>query len=451
MAILRKITNEPIDGFKLDSRNPIRDGLALMIKNGWSYPNKDGDKPLKDSDGNIVIAGKDWWEEKGNYLKEKCKPFLDHLSLIMSRDKRDKDVFLDYMAFKQQYSGVKPRWAIVLAGEQGVGKDVSIEACWEEYGTNFINNVSPADIMSPYNDFIQCMLLRISEAADLLEGNRWTFNERLKVLIAGHPDNMLINRKYGFKYWCTLYCGVILTTNHLNGGLYIPKGDRRMYVINCASMQEIGLTKISERVKYFDELFRWFREPDEDGITGYQYIGNYLFWGRNVEEFNAGICPEATDAKIEVMEDSDNVPDWLDECLMMYQSKIDAEIDRFIKEIDDGKRGDKEIWRGYLQGDDDGYPKIFCLRKLKEVGEANGKLEAKRGLDIYLKRAGYEKLRCPTNKEGKWRFRIGGAQVKEIFYIRSKVKKEIDDVAQLLTDYFNQYFMSFIRSGNDGF
>lgn len=451
MPVLRKITNEPIDGFVLDRNNPIRDGLALMIQNGYAYPDKDGDKPLRDKDGDIVIAGKQYWEEKGAWLKEKCEPFINHLQLIMNRDPRDVDVFLDYMAFKQQYAGVKPRWAIVLAGEQGVGKDVSIEACWEEYGINFINNVSPTDIMSPYNDFVQCMLLRISEAADLLEGNRWTFNERLKVLIAGHPDNMLINKKYGFKYWCTLYCGVILTTNHLSGGLYIPKGDRRMYVINCATMQEIGLTRIKDREEYFDRLFRWFKEPDENGINGYQYIGNYLFWGRNVENFNAGICPEPTQAKIDAMEDSDSIPDWLDNCLMRYQDTIDEKKNIFLdscKDIDFSEIGDINL---ILNADKDGYPKVFCLRKLKEMGESNGVSEVRRGLDNYLKRAGYEKLRCKTNKEGKWRFKAENRQVKEIFYVRSKLSKEAALVGDLLIMSFEQYWMSYIRSDDGGF
>ena len=449
MAMLRKIDNTPIEGFVIDPNNPIRDGLALMIKNGWAYPNAEGDNVLRDAEGNIEIAGPEWWADKIKYLEDKCAPFLNHLKLIMSRDPRDVDVFLDYMAFKQQYAGVKPRWALVLAGEQGVGKDVSIEACWEEYGVNFINNVSPSDIMSPYNDYVQCMLLRISEAADLLEGNRWTFNERLKVLIAGHPDNMLINRKYGFKYWCTLYCGVILTTNHLQGGLYIPKGDRRMYVINCATMQEIGLNKIADREAYFERLFKWFRTPDEDGYTGYQYIGNYLFWGRNVEHFNASICPEPTQAKINAMQDSDGVPDWLDNALTAYQTMIEQRKDRYLSgDLEPVFKAEREF---LIAPTDEGLPRVFSWRRVKELAAENGDRSEVKLSDNYLRRLGYEKLRYKGNKSGNWRLRVAGQQCKETFYIFTKIPKIADKYYNALFNSFDDYYTSFIGGATDGF
>lgn len=406
------VNNEVITGFKYDpsGKNPIRYGLAAVAANGYPYVNNAGLLRAE-------IAGKDYWDNVGETLKVKCAPFLDHLTRLFTGDTRDVDVFLDYMAFKQQYPGVKPRWALVVAGEQGVGKDIAIDACWHEYGLNFINNISPADVMGAFNDYAKCMLLRISEVADLGESNKWMFNEKVKVLISGHPDRMHINPKYGFKYWLNLYNGTVLTTNHLTDGLYIPAGDRRYYVIKCASWNELG-DIASNKAEYFDKLFNWFRNGDGvDGVPGYTYIGNYLFWGRDVSGFDVNVCPEETAAKLEVINAGAEVPDWLDEALVTY-SNIVTKTAEDLNGAAGSPAGDFRAV--LLEVSPELRPRVINVRKLKDIIDAlgternltNGRIIAG------LKRAGYEKVESGS-KDGKWQFRVDGKQAKETFYALS--------------------------------
>ena len=82
-------------------------------------------------------------------------------------------------------------------------------------------------------------MVRISEAANLHEMTKWAFNEKTKVLIAGNPDDLMINPKYGQKFDIKMYCGVIITTNHLMSSIHIPEDDRRTDVIDCASFEEM--------------------------------------------------------------------------------------------------------------------------------------------------------------------------------------------------------------------
>lgn len=313
------MTNDPIEGYvHTDNPKPITHGYARGAELGYCAYDEFGKFNPN------VIMGKAAYDQQAAAAKADIEPFINHLKRIFANDPRDVDIFLDYMAFKMQFPGVKPRWGIVIAGEQGVGKDIAIDACWMRYGLNFINNISPNDVMSSYNDFLKCLMLRVSEVADLGEINKWMFNERMKVIISGHPDRMQINPKYGVKHWLTLYNGTILTTNHLeSGGFYIPEGDRRYYVIKCATWKQLGLD-FDQRADYFDGLFHWFSTRDASGATGYDKIGFYLLWCRDTSNFKPNACPEASKAKIEAQAISSELPQFFLDGLTEYGTSISA-------------------------------------------------------------------------------------------------------------------------------
>lgn len=403
------ITNDIITGFEYKPNNsePIRQGRALLIAN---------DFPALDNFGGIhneTKVGKQFYDAAAMYVYEKITPFINHLKRIFVNDQRDLDTFLDYMAFKMQFPGVKPRWALVITGEQGIGKDIAIDACWHTYGLQYINNISPADVMGSFNDFMKCLILRISEVADLDKTNKWNFNEKVKVIISGHPDRMQINPKYGFKYWLNLCNGTILTTNHLEDGLYIPEGDRRYYVIKCNTWRALNMT-IPERAAYFGELFSWFTTPDENGITGYEYIGNYLFWCRDISNFNANICPTPTLAKTEIMQISCEIPEWMDSALTLYSNILSN------AQAIEGNAFDNLLWLY----DHQQRPIVVNVRKLKEIilstDDKNNTAPAK--LAYSLKKAGYQRLDNLATFDKKWYAKTpsntstGSRISKEVFY-----------------------------------
>lgn len=192
----------------------------------------------------------------------KAEPWLAHVRRLFNKP-GDADQFLNYMAHRAQSPGEKPRFALLIAGMQGTGKDTAVDMCVPTYGQWNVKNVDPAQFDSPYNEYVTATLIRISEAANLHDMSQWTFNERIKVLIAGNPDVATVNQKYGVQCEITMHCGVVMTTNHLLSGIYIPPDDRRYDVIESATLKEMGLEEETVKAEYFKALHGWFAQEKD--------------------------------------------------------------------------------------------------------------------------------------------------------------------------------------------
>ena len=204
-------------------------------------------------------------------------PFVDHCNKVFNKE-GDADQFIKYMAHRVQKPWEKPRFALLLAGDQGVGKDTAVEFCVPAIGSWNCANIDPSALDTAFNEYASGTLVRISEAANLHEMTKWAFNEQTKVLIAGTPDEITINPKYGQKYSVKMFCGVIITTNHLANGIYIPDGDRRYDVIAAATLAEMGLSGESERREYFSDLWDWFLEGGNRHVAAYLHAVELGAW-----------------------------------------------------------------------------------------------------------------------------------------------------------------------------
>lgn len=204
-------------------------------------------------------------------------PFVEHVKRVFNKE-GDADQFLNYMAHRVQRPWEKPRFALLLAGDQGVGKDTAVEFCIPAIGSWNVANIEPAAMDSAFNEYVSTTLVRISEAANLHEMTKWAFNEKTKTLIAGQPDDATINPKYGQKYSVKVYCGVIITTNHLANGIYIPEGDRRYDVIAAASFEEMGVIGDEAKRAYFGELWDWFLEGGDRHVAAYLHTRSLEGW-----------------------------------------------------------------------------------------------------------------------------------------------------------------------------
>lgn len=193
-------------------------------------------------------------------------PFVSHLHKVFDKT-GDAVQFLNYMAHLVQRPGVKPRFALIIAGPQGTGKDTAVEFCTPAIGEWNCASISPADLESGFNEWQAKTLVRINEAADTRDFQRRLFTERTKVLISGTPDHAMINPKYGQKHVVRMFCGVIITTNHLSTGLHIPDDDRRYDVIETATLAQMGLSDHERRREYFNELWSWFAENGREHVA----------------------------------------------------------------------------------------------------------------------------------------------------------------------------------------
>lgn len=288
-------------------------------------------------------------------------PFLKHVKMVFNKP-GDADQFLDYMAHRVQKPWQKPRFALLIAGEQGVGKDTAVELCMPAIGGWNVSNIDPSALESGFNEYAAATLVRISEAANLHEMSKWAFNEQTKVLIAGNPDSITINPKYGQKYSMRMFCGVIMTTNHLSNGIFIPEGDRRYDVIDCASKREMGMTE-EELKLHFEELWEWF----ELG-RGAENIAAYLTQ-RDISKFSANSGQRKTEAHKTVVAQGFSGDYWLTDIIDELGSPIALRLDWIM---------DRAIAKG-----------------MKEH-------EVRAKISHALDRSEYSKLRNKDSADGRW-------------------------------------------------
>jgi hypothetical protein len=173
-----------------------------------------------------------------------------------------------------------------------------------------------------------------------------------------------VNPKYGKQYTVRLRCGVIITTNHLMSGLFIPEDDRRYDVIECATREEMGLADDVTRRTYFERLWGWFYQED-----GAQHIAA-LLQARDLTHFNPALGQRKTAAHAEVVR-----------CGMIS--------DEWARDIVDAL----------------GYPNVlrtdWILDRAVGMGEKKEIVRARIG--HALNRMGYEVLSNPNYKDGRWK------------------------------------------------
>src|SRR5262249_60013737 len=95
---------------------------------------------------------------------------------------------LSYFAHHVQRPHEKVNHGLVLGGAQGVGKDTMLEPVKRAVGPWNVHEISPQQVLGRFNGFVKSVILRISEARDLGELNRFAFYEHMKVFLAAPPD-----------------------------------------------------------------------------------------------------------------------------------------------------------------------------------------------------------------------------------------------------------------------
>ncbi|NJA88064.1 hypothetical protein HCX48_02355 [Rhodocyclus tenuis] len=351
---------------------------------------RDGGETFSDPNGAMLNTYSRPTIELGD--ASKASPFVQHAIRIFNKP-GDADQFLDYMAHRVQKPWEKPRFALLIAGGQGVGKDTAVEFCCPAIGSWNVANIEPSAFDSQFNEYAAATLVRINETSNLHEMSRWAFNERTKVLIAGSPDNATINPKYGQKYSVRMYCGVILTTNHLTSGIYIPADDRRYDVIESATLEEMGLTDSDERRAYFERLWGWFYEQN-----GANHVAAYLH-ERDISRFSASNGQRKTEAHKNVVQAGMSGDHWLDDIIDELGSPV-------------GVRADWIIQRAVSEGEKEG--------------------DVRNRLGKSITRLGYVSFRNPHLKDGRWK--IGGKKV--VVYVKQGTPLDYDPTLELNKEPF---------------
>jgi hypothetical protein len=187
-------------------------------------------------------------------------PWLRHVETVFP-DEAGRIIL--WLAHRVQRPAEKINHAIVLGGEQGIGKDTILEPVKHAVGPWNFQDVSPRQVLGRFNGHLKAIILRISEARDLGDTDRFALYDHLKVIIAAPPDTLRIDERYLREYAIPNVVGVIITTNHKIGGIYLPPDDRRHFVAWS------NLTRAAFTPDYFSGLYRWYAKGGTEIVVNY--------------------------------------------------------------------------------------------------------------------------------------------------------------------------------------
>ncbi len=190
----------------------------------------------------------------------------------------DADHILKWLAHRVQKPEDKINHALVIGGAQGVGKDTLLQPVKQAVGPWNFSEVSPQQMLGRFNGFLKSVILRMSEARDLGDADRFKAYDHMKAYTASPPDVLRVDEKH-LKEHAVLNCvGVVITTNHKADGIYLPADD-------CSALSSPGqdLTKEDFTPAYWNGLWDWYgrgggcrhvaawlAEPDNSGFDAKQ-------------------------------------------------------------------------------------------------------------------------------------------------------------------------------------
>jgi hypothetical protein len=186
--------------------------------------------------------------------------WLDHVKRVYPDD---ADHIIKWLAHRVQRPHEKINHTIVLGGAQGIGKDTLLEPAKRAIGPWNFSEVSPTNVLGRFNGFLKSVILRISEARDCGEFDRFKFYDHTKSLIAAPPDVLRVDEKNLREYSVPNVCGVVVTTNHKTTGIYLPADDRRHYVAWS------DLTRDDFDNGYWDKLWCWYDAGGDGHVAAY--------------------------------------------------------------------------------------------------------------------------------------------------------------------------------------
>jgi hypothetical protein len=308
----------------------------------------------------------------------KADPWLEHVHEVYGE--ADAKHIISWLAHRVQQPQDKINHALVLGGEQGVGKDTLLEPVKHAVGPWNFHDVSPVHLLGRFNGFVKSVILRVNEARDLGEIDRFSFYDHTKIYTAAPPDVLRVDEKHLREHYVFNVLGFIITTNHRSDGIYLPADDRRHYVAWS------NRTKADFPTEYWNRLWGWYR----DG--GFGDVAAYLATV-DLSSFDSKAVPPKTSAFWDIVSAS--------------VAPEDAELADVLDTL--------------------GNPEAVILQQLqaKAVGETAEWLldrRNRRSLPHRLERCGYVPARNPDAKDGLWK--VQGAR--QVVYVKSGLEAPAD-------------------------
>ena len=280
-----------------------------------------------------------------------------------------------WLAHRVQRPQEKINHALVLGGYQGIGKDTLLEPVKSAIGPWNFCEVSPTQMMGRFNGFLKSVILRVNEARDLGDVDRFSFYDHMKAYTAAPPDVLRVDEKHLREHSVFNVCGVTITTNHKADGIYLPSDDRRHFVAWS------DLTKDDFSEDYWNDLWNWFAAGGDRHVAA--YLGELDLTG-----FNPKAPPPKTPAFWDIV-DASRAPE-------------DAELADVLENI--------------------GNPDALTLAMISI--RATGSFQAwiqdrknRRAIPHRLEQCGYVPIRNDAAKDGLWKINAA----RQVVYVRSSL------------------------------
>jgi hypothetical protein len=187
-------------------------------------------------------------------------PWVEHVRKVYPDD---ADHIIGWLAHRRQRPSEKINHALVLGGWQGIGKDTILEPIKYAVGPWNFADVAPGHLLGRFNGFVRSVILRVSEARDLGDTDRYAFYDHMKVYTAAPPDVLRCDEKNIREYAVPNVTSVIITSNHKQDGIYLPNDDRRHYVAWS------DLTRDAFTSDYWTRLYRWYERGGHEHVAAY--------------------------------------------------------------------------------------------------------------------------------------------------------------------------------------
>jgi hypothetical protein len=209
-----------------------------------------------------------------------AQPWIEHVRRLYPDE---VDHIIRWLAHRVQRPHEKINHALVLGGEQGIGKDTILEPVKAAVGPWNFAEVSPQQMLGRFNGYLKSVILRVSEARDLGDVDRFAFYEHTKTYTAAPPDVLRVDEKHVSEYSVLNVCGVIITTNHKGDGMFLPADDRRHFVAWSQCPRD------PFPADYWNQLYDWYRSG------GAAHVAAYLR-ALPLDDFDAKASPPKTAA-----------------------------------------------------------------------------------------------------------------------------------------------------------
>lgn len=226
---------------------------------------------------------------------------LDEFMKIVDRTHpipKEKEIFLDWLAFSFRYPQQKILWAYTNISEaRGSGRGLLANAVSNLLGHN---NVKPAKLKlvasGGFDDYAWQSLVTIIE-----EGDSDDTGKRIKV--DGHWNDIItsqrsmLNLKYAGQVNANLYNNFMIFLNHYS--LILDKADRRIQAITGAPKDVPPLS--AEWVAEYAEMFSSCKEFRDQ-------LASFL-WTRDLSDFDYGHCDRSLPAREKLLAASETPAD----------------------------------------------------------------------------------------------------------------------------------------------